>query len=159
MLRWNPHFHAIVLDGGFDDEGTFFYIPFSELQSMTELFPRRRRRCAPYSRSIAREVPSELQDRVEVSAAEPVAIIALLEREGRSHVYVDGGPVVQSFLAAGLIDELTITRIPILIGEGIPLFGPLPGDQLLEHVETRTLSLGSSHGIVQSRYRVPARRF
>ena len=41
MLRWNPHFHAIVLEGGFDKEGTFFYIPFSGLQSMVEIFRRR----------------------------------------------------------------------------------------------------------------------
>jgi len=41
QLRWNPHFHAIILEGGFDEEGTFFYIPFSGLQSMTELFRRR----------------------------------------------------------------------------------------------------------------------
>jgi hypothetical protein len=41
QLRWNPHFHAIVLEGGFDDEGTFFYIPFSGLQSMVEVFRRR----------------------------------------------------------------------------------------------------------------------
>lgn len=41
MLRWNPHFHAIVLEGGYDDGGTFFYIPFSGLQSMTEVFRRR----------------------------------------------------------------------------------------------------------------------
>lgn len=41
MLRWNPHFHAIVLEGGFDDEGTFVYIPFSGLQSMVEVFRRR----------------------------------------------------------------------------------------------------------------------
>jgi hypothetical protein len=40
-LRWNPHFHAIVLEGGFDGEGTFFYIPFSGLQSMVEVFRRR----------------------------------------------------------------------------------------------------------------------
>ena len=41
MLRWNPHFHAVVLEGGFDDEGTFFFIPFSGLQSMVEVFRRR----------------------------------------------------------------------------------------------------------------------
>jgi hypothetical protein len=41
MLRWNPHFHAIVLEGGFDDEGTFYYIPFSGLDSMIEVFRRR----------------------------------------------------------------------------------------------------------------------
>ena len=41
VLRWNPHFHAIVLESGFDEGSTFFYIPFSELQSMTEVFRRR----------------------------------------------------------------------------------------------------------------------
>ncbi len=41
MLRWNPHFHAIVLEGGFDDEGTFYYVPFSGLDSMIEVFRRR----------------------------------------------------------------------------------------------------------------------
>jgi hypothetical protein len=41
MLRFNPHFHAIVLEGGFDDEGPFFFIPFSGLPSMFEVFRRR----------------------------------------------------------------------------------------------------------------------
>jgi hypothetical protein len=41
MLRWNPHFHCLVLEGGFDDEGNFVYIPFSSLQKMTEYFRRR----------------------------------------------------------------------------------------------------------------------
>ena len=41
MLRWNPHFHAIVLEGGFNNEGTFYYIPFSGLDSMIEVFRRR----------------------------------------------------------------------------------------------------------------------
>ncbi len=102
-------------------------------------------------------VPPELQDRVRASSADPASILALLERDGIRHVYVDGGLVVQSFLAAGLIDELTVTRIPVLIGEGIPLFGPLPDDQPLEHIETRVLSLTAVHGIVQSRYRVRKR--
>jgi hypothetical protein len=41
MLRWNPHFHCIVLEGGFDQNGKFLYIPFSDLSTMTELFRRR----------------------------------------------------------------------------------------------------------------------
>ena len=41
MLRWNPHFHAIVLEGGFDEQGTFVYIPLGHLQAMTELLRRR----------------------------------------------------------------------------------------------------------------------
>lgn len=40
MLRWNPHFHAILLEGGFDEEGTFVYLPFSGLEKMTEYFRR-----------------------------------------------------------------------------------------------------------------------
>lgn len=41
MLRWNPHFHCIVLDGGFDEEMNFIYIPFSDLKKMTEYFRRK----------------------------------------------------------------------------------------------------------------------
>ena len=41
LLRWNPHFHALILEGGFDEEGTFFYLPFSGLHSMSEVFRRR----------------------------------------------------------------------------------------------------------------------
>jgi hypothetical protein len=40
MLRFNPHFHAILLEGGFDAEGTFVYLPFSGLEKMTEYFRR-----------------------------------------------------------------------------------------------------------------------
>lgn len=57
---------------------------------------------------------------------------------------------VQRFLRAGLIDELTITRIPILLGSGIPLFDRLPADVHLTHLETTT----TSGGLVQSRYRI-----
>ncbi len=65
-------------------------------------------------------------------------------------VYVDGGQVIQSFLRAGLIDETTVTRVPVLLGSGLPLFGPLPQDVWWEHQHTRTFA-GS--GLVQSVYR------
>ena len=41
MLRWNPHFHSIVLEGGFDEQGTFVYIPLGHLETLTELLRRR----------------------------------------------------------------------------------------------------------------------
>ncbi len=56
-------------------------------------------------------------------AGEPAALLAELEAEGARHVYVDGGAVIRAFLAAGLLDELTLTIVPCLIGEGLPLFG------------------------------------
>ena len=98
-----------------------------------------------------REVPSTRSGTVvEVLAGEPVEIVARLEARGFSHIYVDGGITVQRFLRAGLIQSITMTRVPVLIGEGIPLFGVVPYDIPLKHVSTRALSGGA----VQSEYLV-----
>ncbi|MDQ2690245.1 MAG: dihydrofolate reductase, partial [Chloroflexota bacterium] len=75
---------------------------------------------------------------------------ALLDERGARGVYVDGGATIQAFLRAGLIDTLVLTRIPVLIGQGRPLFGPLPGDIHLVHEGT----VATGRGLVQSRYRV-----
>lgn len=76
--------------------------------------------------------------------------VAALDAAGYGRVYVDGGRTVRTFLAAGLVDELTLSRVPVLIGQGATLFGPLPGDVDLEHVRTNVLG----GGMVQSTYRV-----
>jgi len=73
-----------------------------------------------------------------------------LRGSGAKHLYVDGGKTIQSFLNAGLIQEIIITRIPVLIGKGIPLFGPLNKDVQLQHIETRSFA----NGFVQSKYKV-----
>ena len=86
---------------------------------------------------------------IEVSSLEPAVLTAELQSAGVRHVYVDGGKIIQAFLRAGLIDELTITRIPILIGEGIPLFAALEGDVHWTHLSTKAFS----SGVVQSHYR------
>jgi dihydrofolate reductase len=85
---------------------------------------------------------------VEQMGGEPAEILARLAASGVQHVYVDGGITVQGFLRAGQIQRLTITRVPVLIGEGIPLFGSLPGDMRLRHIATRTYA----SGLVQSEY-------
>ena len=77
-------------------------------------------------------------------------IVSALEASGARDLYVDGGITIQGFLRAGLIDRLVITRVPVLIGEGIPLFGSLPHDVRLRHVATRSFS----SGLVQSEYAV-----
>ena len=73
-----------------------------------------------------------------------------LSEHGARVVYVDGGATVQAFLRAGLIDTIVVTRAPILIGGGLPLFGPLDDDVQLVHEGT----VASDAGLVQSRYRV-----
>ncbi|HVX89309.1 MAG TPA: dihydrofolate reductase family protein [Gemmatimonadales bacterium] len=80
----------------------------------------------------------------------PDAVAAELDRRGIHRAYIDGGVTIQRFLRAGLIDRIIITRIPVLLGQGIPLFGELAGDILLDHVATRSWP----SGLVQSEYRV-----
>jgi dihydrofolate reductase len=87
---------------------------------------------------------------VEQMAGPPEQIVSQLAASGAHHIYVDGGITIQQFLRAGLIQHLTITRIPVLIGEGIPLFGSLPHDVRLRHIRTRDYSGGA----VRSEYHI-----
>jgi dihydrofolate reductase len=87
---------------------------------------------------------------VEQMGGDPVEIVARLAAGGATHLYIDGGITIQGFLRAGVIDRLVITRVPVLIGRGIPLFGDLPRDVRLRHVTTRAYP----SGLVQSEYEV-----
>jgi dihydrofolate reductase len=87
---------------------------------------------------------------IEHMSGSPAAITERLAASGASHAYVDGGITVQRFLRARLIQRITVTRVPVLIGEGIPLFGSLPHDVQLRHVQTKTYP----SGLVKSEYEV-----
>lgn len=86
--------------------------------------------------------------RCEQMAGDPTSIAERLGARGFRHLYVDGGTTIQRFLASDLIDDLTITRVPLLLGGGIPLFGALDGDLRFTHVATRSFA----SGLVQSEY-------
>jgi dihydrofolate reductase len=85
---------------------------------------------------------------VEHMSGSPCEIVSRLRARGMQHVYVDGGITIQRFLQAGLIHRLIVTRVPVLIGAGIPLFGAVPHDITLKHVATRQYP----SGLVQSEY-------
>ena len=85
---------------------------------------------------------------VEQMSGRPAEIVSQLAASGAHHLYVDGGITIQRFLRAGLIQRLVITRVPVLIGDGIPLFGTLPRDVRLRHIATRHYP----SGLVQSEY-------
>jgi dihydrofolate reductase len=92
--------------------------------------------------------PSSPEAVVEQMSGSPAEVLSRLAARGWTHVYVDGGITITQFLAAGLVQRLIITRVPVLIGTGIPLFGKLPHDVRLEHVATGHYQ----SGLVQSEY-------
>jgi dihydrofolate reductase len=87
---------------------------------------------------------------VEQMAGLPAEIISKLAARGIHHLYVDGGITIQRFLREGLVQRLIVTRVPVLIGDGIPLFGLLPRDVRLRHVATQHYP----SGMVKSEYQV-----
>ncbi|RMF02597.1 MAG: dihydrofolate reductase [Chloroflexi bacterium] len=101
------------------------------------------------SRTLA-HLPPNTPPTVELQSGPLAELVAGLRQSGARHVYVDGGQTIQAFLQAGLVTNFIITTVPVLIGRGIPLFGPLAQDVLLRHVKTRTFA----NGFVQSSYRV-----
>jgi len=88
--------------------------------------------------------------RVERMSGAPTQIVDQLAARGVQHVYVDGGLTIQGFLRAGLVQRLTITRVPVLIGSGVSLFGELSHDIALRHIATRQYT----NGLVKSEYEV-----
>ena len=98
----------------------------------------------PIQRPAAREAV------VEHMSGSPHEILRQLSPRGWTHLYIDGGVTITRFLDAGLIQRLIITRLPVLIGTGIPLFGALRRDIKLQHVATRHYQ----SGLVQTEYRV-----
>ena len=96
------------------------------------------------------DIPDQLRGKVQISTLGPVDLLQELTAKSWTRAYVDGGKVIQSFLQAGLISDITLTHIPILIGEGLPLFGKLDRDIDVEHLETRSFP----SGLVSSTYRI-----
>jgi dihydrofolate reductase len=94
-------------------------------------------------------IPPDLVATVSQASGSPRDILERLTAQGVQHVYVDGGNTIQGFLAESLIDQITITTIPVILGHGIPLFGRLEGGIKLTHVKTV-----ADFGLVQTTYRI-----
>jgi dihydrofolate reductase len=99
------------------------------------------------TRSLA---PAPVGAVVERMSGSPAEIVSKLDSRGIHHAYVDGGITVQRFLQAGLVQRLTITRVPVLIGAGIPLFGGISRDIALKHIATQQYV----SGLVKSEYEI-----
>lgn len=100
---------------------------------------------------LSRSLQSISQPGAELSSEHPSALLRRLEAEGVKKVYVDGGKTIQSFLSDGLVHEITITRIPILLGSGLPLFAELNASVHLQHSKSHAFA----NGFVQSTWFTP----
>jgi len=98
------------------------------------------------------DLPTARGGAVEQMAGPPAEIVSKLAASGAHNLYIDGGITIQRFLRAGLVERLIITRVPVLIGDGIPLFGALTRDLRLRHVATQHYP----SGLVKSEYHVAA---
>ncbi len=96
------------------------------------------------------KIPVKIAKSVEHMSLAPTEVVQALAKRGATHLYIDGGATIQGFLRARLIQQMTITRIPVLLGRGIPLFGALENDIKLRHIGTRHFP----SGFVQSKYEI-----
>lgn len=114
-----------------------------------EQWPYGDRRIIVLSRTL-REPPPNLQGRVELYGGEILPLIEDLEKQGVKHAYVDGGATITSFLNLELINEICLTRAPLLLGGGIPLFGKTDRQITLENASATAFA----NDFVQVRYTV-----
>lgn len=94
------------------------------------------------------KIPETLSGKAEILGENPKDLVAQLQERGYTNLYVDGGGVIQSFLEEDLIDEMIITRVPILLGDGFPLFGKLSQTLKFRHYKTQIYN----NTLVQSYY-------
>ena len=96
-----------------------------------------------------KQLPGTLSDKASLLSMEPKELLSYLSLMGFSSIYVDGGKVIQSFLKEDLVDDLIISKVPSLIGNGIPLFGFLGTGLQFQHIRTEV----QSNGLVRSYYK------
>jgi dihydrofolate reductase len=94
-------------------------------------------------------LPEGFNGNVKIINASPSEILQSAQTQGFQHIYLDGGKLIQSFLKEELADELTITRVPILLGKGIPLFGLLEKELRLELIKVTSWQ----NGFIGEKYR------
>ncbi|RBW64515.1 dihydrofolate reductase [Vibrionales bacterium C3R12] len=121
----------------------------SSMELTPEQWPYGNTRIIVLSNTI-KQAPDNVNQHVEMYSGDLNVLISKLESEGHHHAYVDGGNTIQAFLNKQLINEITITRAPLLLGEGIPLFGETANVIKLEQAQATAFA----NDFIQVKYSV-----
>lgn len=121
----------------------------SNMNLTPEQWPYGETRIVVLSNTIT-EAPDNMKGKVELYSGDLNALISQLESEGFKHAYIDGGTTIQGFLKLKLIQEITISRAPIILGEGISLFGKSNQGVKLVQAESKAFP----NDFIQVRYKV-----
>ncbi len=89
-----------------------------------------------------KEIPDDYQEKAELYSSSPEMLVVDLQSQNVRHAYIDGGLTLQSFIKEKILNEITITQVPILLGQGIPLFGITNQDYSLELLSNRSFESG-----------------
>lgn len=92
-------------------------------------------------------IPVDLENKVEILAGSAEEVLKKVHSQNYKNIYVDGGQTIQGFLEKGLINEITITQVPVLLGKGIPLFKNIERISL----EAKSVEL-FDNGMIQSKF-------
>lgn len=90
--------------------------------------------------STLKSLDDKLKDKAEIISGSPESVIDEMNARKYKNLYIDGGKTIQGFIEKGLIDVMIITRVPIILGGGYPLFGKLENEQKYEHIKTEVLN-------------------
>ena len=108
----------------------------------------------PYSKPVfvlsntLKYIDEEYKDKVILINGSLKNVLSQIHQKGYHSLYIDGGATIQNFLNEDLIDEMIITRIPILLGGGIPLFSDLNKQLIFELKESKVFY----NQIIQTHY-------
>lgn len=100
----------------------------------------------PYNKKVfvlsssMQSIPKGYEDKIELLNMKPLKLVNFLNNKGYKNLYIDGGKTIQNFLEDDLIDEMIISTIPILLGEGKPLFSKLTKSKLFKIIDTKIVA-------------------
>jgi dihydrofolate reductase len=99
--------------------------------------------------------PGERQGKIFVNVSPQALVEEIRQHKGKDIWLMGGGEIARDFLKADLVDELHLGVVPVLLGEGLPLFPSGFPQRNFELIENKTFS----RGLISLKYkRVPGKR-